>query len=222
MGRGDQTRRAVVEAATARFRELGYDGATGALIAADVGVSEPTITHHFGSKAGLLAAVITAYYDELMEAMDAVLDRDADALERLRDFAVWWLVHNAENIDLLAVFGRHARGADDDLVATTFRDANRRVTRAFERLLEDGRRQGVLRSDLEPRLVRDLWFGGAEHLMLSRSVTGRPVDLASSGRALVEVLLRGVATPEPSDGARDPSVDQKLDQVLALLRQGGD
>ena len=57
--RGDRTRAAVVAAARDRFAAEGFERATGARIAADAGVSEPSVAFHFGSKAGLLHEVMT-------------------------------------------------------------------------------------------------------------------------------------------------------------------
>lgn len=58
-------RRAIVEAARARFLKEGYDTSVDAL-AADANVSKATVYNHFGSKEALFIAVIT-------DALDAAL-----------------------------------------------------------------------------------------------------------------------------------------------------
>lgn len=57
---GIRRRAEIIEAATAVFGEHGFAGATLAQIAAGVGVSPQAIVKHFGSKEGLLTAVLEA------------------------------------------------------------------------------------------------------------------------------------------------------------------
>jgi len=56
--RARQTRSAVLRAAHARFLQVGYASTTLAVVAADAGVSVDTVYDVFGSKRGLLAAVM--------------------------------------------------------------------------------------------------------------------------------------------------------------------
>jgi AcrR family transcriptional regulator len=58
---GIRRRRQIIEAATLRFAKRGYLGASLRDIADDVGVSAAAILRHFGSKEGLLGAVVTEW-----------------------------------------------------------------------------------------------------------------------------------------------------------------
>ena len=211
--RGERTRAAVVASARRWFAEEGFDGATGARIAADAGVSEPTIVFHFGSKAGLLIAVMRDYYDDLLATIDQVLDDTQPPEHRLRTFARFWLDHNAAELPLLSVFGRHGRRAEPDEVVVAFRDCNRRVTRRFDALVEDLKHVGAVCDEVSTRIVRDAFFGTAEHLMLGRALTGRPADLDGAADDLVALLLHGAG---PQGSAEDPAlvrIESKLDQL---------
>lgn len=228
--RGDRTRAAVIAAARSRFRVEGFDGATGARIAADAGVSEPTIAFHFGSKAGLLVAVMRDYYNELIRRIEEVLAEAGDPRSRLREFARWWVTYNAENFELVSVFGRQGRHAPGDPVVDAFRDCNRRVTRVFDQLADDLRQRGELRTDVPPRILRDAFFGASEHLMVGHALTGRPADLSGAAEDLFDLLINGAGVrsagpPESGTGSPDTpgeptlvSVEAKLDRLLALLQ----
>jgi AcrR family transcriptional regulator len=52
------TRKAILDAAQKRLARLGADGLRLQDIARDVGVSHPTILHHFGSRDGLIVAMV--------------------------------------------------------------------------------------------------------------------------------------------------------------------
>ena len=65
-----RTEDVLLEVAARAFRHRGYEVATLDEIAAELGISRPAILHHFGSKKGLLDAVVRPYITEA----DALLD----------------------------------------------------------------------------------------------------------------------------------------------------
>jgi len=69
----DDAKRAILDAAEARFAARGPEGIRLQEIAADVGVSHPAILHHFGSRADLVRAVtdraLGALREELLRAL---------------------------------------------------------------------------------------------------------------------------------------------------------
>lgn len=216
--RGDRTRAAILAAAGDHLAEHGLEGTRGAQVAADADVSEATVWFHFGSKAGLLVAVMEHYYDQLVADIADVIDGAASPRGRLEAFARFWLDRLSADLPLLGEFERHGRNGHDAEVVAAFAACNRRVTRGFERLVEDLVATGEVRADLPAWIVRDTFFGTAEHLVVGRAVTGRSTDLAASADLLLDVLLHGVATA--TAGEHQPSlatIDAKLD---TLLRRG--
>jgi AcrR family transcriptional regulator len=71
----EEARREILDAAEKRLGELGPDGLRLQQIAADVGVSHPAILHHFGSRDGLLRAVVR----RAIESLEADLIRALQA-----------------------------------------------------------------------------------------------------------------------------------------------
>ena len=62
-----ETRSALMEAAVGAVHRLGYGGATTAIIADEAGVSRGALTHHFGSRAELMATVVQWVYERELE-----------------------------------------------------------------------------------------------------------------------------------------------------------
>ena len=216
-GRGARTRAAIVAAARHRFAEGGFDGTAVARIAADAGVSEPTVAFHFGSKAGLLIAVMAAYYDDVVRRLDEVVDPAAPPLGRMRAFTSFWLTHNAEHFRLIEVFGRQGRRSDADEVVAALVANNRRVTAVLDRLVEDAKHAGAVRPDVPTRILRDAFFGTAEHLLIGRALTGRPADLDQAAAELLDLLLHGAGVPIATTGPSVATLDAKLDRLLARV-----
>lgn len=61
----EEARRYILDAAERRLLELGPDGIRLQQIAADVGISHPAVLHHFGSREGLVEAVVTRAFNNL-------------------------------------------------------------------------------------------------------------------------------------------------------------
>ena len=68
---GTETRDKILTAALARFSVESYRGASVRDLADDVGVTQPVLYYHFGSKDGILAALI----EPLLEAATALQGR---------------------------------------------------------------------------------------------------------------------------------------------------
>lgn len=215
--RGDRTRASVLAAAATHLAEHGLEGLRGAQVAADAGVSEATVWFHFGTKQGLLIAAMESYYDELVAEIDDVVAAGTSPVERLEAFARFWLERMSRDLPLVGEFGRQGRSGHDDDVVAAFAASNRRVTRGFERLVQDLTASGHLRSDLPTWIVRDTFFGTAEHLLIGRAVTGRATDLDATAQLLLTVLLEGVGgTTATGDDDRPTlaTLDAKLDRLL--------
>lgn len=76
LDRGRQRRDAILEAAADLFAVNGYRGTGLAAVADRVGVTQPTILHHFGSKRGLLTAVVSSLHDSSDAALAGVFSRE--------------------------------------------------------------------------------------------------------------------------------------------------
>ena len=84
-------RKEILDAAQRRLAEGGPDAIRLQDIAADVGISHPTILHHFGSRSGLLVALddraIRALTDDVQAMMRGAVDLSSgvDLVERLAE-----------------------------------------------------------------------------------------------------------------------------------------
>ncbi|HEY5889029.1 MAG TPA: TetR/AcrR family transcriptional regulator [Acidimicrobiales bacterium] len=71
-GKGARTRAAIQEAAVVAFRRDGYDRATLAGIAEELGITRSAVLHHFSSKAELLRQSVEPFFAHLDELLDRV------------------------------------------------------------------------------------------------------------------------------------------------------
>ncbi len=78
--KGDSRRRAILDSALRLFSERGFNSASIADIAADVGMTQAGMLHHFPSKAALLLAVLQEREERNQKAKSESLERGFDYL----------------------------------------------------------------------------------------------------------------------------------------------
>ena len=218
--RGDRTRAALVAAAGRFFREQGFERTTTGQVAREAGVAEGTVFLHYGSKVGLLVAVMREYYEALVADLDDVARGAGTPGERLRALVRFWIVRMARDWPLARVFGQFGRYAGETEVAAQFHDMNRQVTRIFGGVVEDLKSLGEIRREVPTRVLRDMVFGTAEHLILGALHTGRDLDFEAAADHLVDVLRQGAAPAPAAAGGSLASIEAKLDTVLTLVGRG--
>lgn len=190
-----RTRRRILDVSARVFAEQGYGGASLRRIAADAGLQVGSLYFHFPTKDELVAATLVDGVDSaraaLQKAIDSVPD-DAPALDRLR----------------AAIRGHlEALHASDDRAAAVVRMVEtlpphlrsahvvheRRFARVWQEVLERGRHAGVVRTDVDPRTLRDLVVGA-----LNSTSTNNPAakkDLGAVTEAVLTLLQPTVHPP---------------------------
>jgi AcrR family transcriptional regulator len=73
--RAEQTRRAIVDAATRAFQLLGYSATTMGAVAALAGVSPRTLYRHYGNKSALLVATVSVGAADFLDQLAAYIQR---------------------------------------------------------------------------------------------------------------------------------------------------
>jgi AcrR family transcriptional regulator len=84
----DEARRAILEAAEKHLREGGPEAVRVQRVAADLGMTDAGIHHHFGSRQGLLEALLRSAGRRLRDELEAILegwDGDPRGVERVAE-----------------------------------------------------------------------------------------------------------------------------------------
>lgn len=215
--RGDRTRAAIVQAATGRFAAQGFDSTTLADVAADAGVSGPSVAFHFGNKDGLLAAVMEQYFAALLAGAQETVAAPGSPRERLQAFMEFWFRSQEGAFDLYSVFATQGgwRQIDSESGAA-IRDGYRAINAVVDRLIDDMKSGGTVRAEVSTRLVRDSLMGASEWVMRGRLHTaGRP-DYDRDARDLLSIVIDGAGAPAgpPPDEDRLGSIEKKIDRLL--------
>jgi AcrR family transcriptional regulator len=101
--RGTRSREAVLEAAERLMAEHGYEAATVAALVDEAGVPPSSIYHYFGSKEGVLLAVMERGADRFFEALPRIDRRAGSQAEHLQALVVTTAATLEQHPDFLRI-----------------------------------------------------------------------------------------------------------------------
>ncbi len=198
------TRTRLLVAAAELFAEHGIDGVSVDAVAAAVGRTSGAVYDHFGSKHGLLLALLDDWSGALVAVMSAECEISTDMDERLG--TVWDNVcaDPSEGVRRLFLLEHELwlRAARDTRLASALRDrtraSNERIARGIARWQGEGRLVEGSSPDVISVLLKSMVIG--MHMQMQ-------ADPGSVDRqAAVAALALIVGAPQaPSDMARQPN-----------------
>ena len=176
------TRERVLAAARECVLEFGPLDASSNEIARRAGVSWGVIQYHFGTRTGILLAMIESGFGELLETLDP-----PESVDRPLEFvvdAVWDYYSQPDYVlytDVLRMLRRDP--SSRQVVEDTLRESEAQLDRRIARLLGS-----PTVSDEVLHMVRHLIFATMRGLAFSRSLEPHPADSAAERRFLVRAL----------------------------------
>lgn len=186
-----RTRRRILAASAHEFAVHGYGGASLRRIADAAGLKVGSLAFHFPTKDDLVAATLEDGVDSariaLKEAIAAVPD-DAEPVARLRAAVHGHLAALHASDDRAASVVRMVETLPAGLRAA-HADHERRFARVWLDVLSRGRKEGVVRDDVDLRVLRDLVVGA-----LNSTSTASPKahpDLRAVEETVVRLLAPG-------------------------------
>lgn len=180
------------------FARKGYHDARVSDIAREAGVAHGLVYHYFSGKEQLLHDVFRRTWGHIEEGLRTVAADGDDAADQL-----------AAVVRLLLGSYRLAPDLVKVVVLEVTRSGHLRakveeIAQAFdiiEQIIADGQRNGVLRADIPARLVSFVFWGAIDEVLTGwvfGTLEGDDEAVATAERAVVEVVLHGLAAPAPS------------------------
>ncbi|HEV3426679.1 MAG TPA: TetR/AcrR family transcriptional regulator [Paraburkholderia sp.] len=147
----EQTKRNILDVATAEFSAMGLAGARVDAIAERTNTTKRMLYYYFGSKEGLYEAVLDKVYGDI-RALEQDLHIDElgpdEGLQRLVEFTFDYHDRHRDFVRLVTIENIHGAKYIERL--KTFRTRNASVIRTIEDLLARGVAAGVFRDDIDP------------------------------------------------------------------------
>jgi len=183
----------IIRAAENVFAEKGYIQATISEIARLANVSEGTIYEYFKNKEDLLLSIPEQRFKEHIEALKEIFEIKTP-LRKLRRLIRYHFYLYLTEPSFLKVFLLHVQLSQrfyGSHVYQTFR----RYTSIIEGILEEGKKNGSIRINVNNRVFRNLFLGAFSHMALRWLILGqeKETDKMREIDEVVVLLCRAVA-----------------------------
>ena len=182
--RRDESQRRLLDAAAALIQERGMAAATFENIGARAGYSRGLATRHFGSKQGLIEALIARIEERRDGALDGGGETNPNALDGVLGFVDTYLDHLGSDGELRAYFITLASAvAEISELRRLFAEAHKGVEQRLEALILAGKAQGSVRSDIDADaaalMIGSLLFGLSMQRLLDPEMDLQPIRQVS-------------------------------------------
>jgi AcrR family transcriptional regulator len=181
----------LVAAARDEFAEFGFVDASIGGIARRAGVSDGLLYRYFADKRAILAAVLERFMAAIVEAAEAEVFETADVASRLERLIGAQLSAFALQPAICKLFIQHLRERAD-YVGSPLQAQARRYTDLLIRIAREAKLTGEVASDLDERMLRDLVFGGIEHIAWRKITYDEDFDVPETARRLSRLVVMGV------------------------------
>ena len=199
MARGDK-QEMIIDAALEVFRDKGYANARMADIARRAGVSYGLVYHYFGSKEVLFNLIVESWWNDLYSMLEAEKASDGDFRDKLVHILEFFLNTYIKKPNLISIFVSEV--CRSSVYHTE--EGLARFLKFFslcEEIMLEGQKQGVLKKEVPPHHLTDIFYGAIE-TFISVMVLGRePLTRKRQDRAVkavMEVFMNGAGTAAQS------------------------
>jgi len=171
-----------------------FSSITTAEIAKKAGVTEALIYKYFEDKRGLLHQVLKEYLEQYLVQFERDLKGIKGALNKIRKL-IWGhiSVYSANRVFAKILF-LEVRNHLDYYSSDTYH-----LIRAYSKILleiiEEGVRNGEIRGDVPPKLIRQVIFGSIEHVCLTGVIFKGEISPDDLTEDLCKFIFRGIEPP---------------------------
>lgn len=183
--RGQQSKETILDIAERHFAQFGYRGVSTAAIASDAGISDPGLLHHFGSKEGLLNALLEQRFsfDATKLKEDERLGR-AELLTLISD-TVTENLGRAVGVRLMTVLLGEAL-SDHHPSHDFFRQRYTHVRALLAKHVQSGQNAGEIRTDIPAEHLASALMAIMDGLQIQWLLNG--TDMAGVARTLMALF----------------------------------
>lgn len=205
----DQRVAVILKTARTVLRDRGSEQFLTSEVAERCGTSEATIYKYFPTKRDLLIKAAEDWFEEFLS--DDYPARTSGPLRDRLYHAVWWALSFIRREPTLSRFVLMELRADPAYRTMRIYQQNRKVVARVMDIVEDGRRNGLVRDDIPLRLMRDMIFGAIEHQTWAYLRREGDFSVDDSAEWITEVILGGIVATQPAG--------QHLSEAVAMLEK---
>ncbi|MGC9195748.1 MAG: TetR/AcrR family transcriptional regulator [Syntrophobacteraceae bacterium] len=181
----------IVEALKKLLTQKEFSSITWAAIAKTAGVNEALIYKYFRDRRNLLYQVLREYLEKYIDQAAEDLEGTTGAVNKLQKLILSHFRAYREDRVFARILLLEVRNYPDYFESQTYELVKRYANKILE-VIEEGMRNGEIRSDISARYLRQMILGGIEHLCMPAIVYGHDFSPDFLTAELCRVLLAGI------------------------------
>ena len=161
----ENTRVRIINSAKKLFAEQGYQKTTIVDISKQAGLSEAALYEYFQGKEDLLLTIPDLWVSELLRDLDEQLFGIQGAENKLRKY-LWWYLRRVEQSPLDAKIVYLFLKTNANFLNTEVYANVKKLYSYLIDIFEEGLKTGEMKSELDPRIARDIFIGTMDHIII--------------------------------------------------------
>jgi TetR/AcrR family fatty acid metabolism transcriptional regulator len=189
--RREAKRQRILDAAVVEIARHGYYATTVSTIARRAGVADGTIYLYFKNKEELLVSIFERAMRRFVDEAQGIVLADGDAEDKLRRIIALHLGLLGENRDLAVIFQvefRHTLHVLELLSRSAIRD----YLALIARVIEQGKRDGTFRRDVDALFAAKVVFGILDEMATDWVLSKKNTRMGSRAEPVCELILGGL------------------------------
>ncbi|MGB9903174.1 MAG: TetR/AcrR family transcriptional regulator [Desulfotomaculales bacterium] len=184
-------REKILEAALEEFSRKGYEQTTVSQIAARAGITDPTVYEYFKSKEDILMGIPERAVEKFLGDLKSKM-ANMHSPENIFRLFLWNQVRSYDNYpDYYKVLLGEIR-CNPRFYKSKAYEVIRQYSRELMNILRSGVEAGVFRGDLDLGLVRDMYFGTLDQLLLNRFGEEKEQGLSGKIDAIYDLFIHAL------------------------------
>jgi TetR/AcrR family fatty acid metabolism transcriptional regulator len=200
----------IIQAAVKVFAEKGFYNSRVSEIAKEANVADGTIYLYFKNKDDILISLFEEEFGKIVENMRKELEKEKDALQKIRKFATTHLSIVSKQQQLAEVMGVEVRQSSKfmkEYVNKPFIE----YLNLIRSVVIEGQEKGLIRKDLTPGVMKRALFGALDEMARYWVLSAKKKhSIGEAALQISDVFIRGMMTAEAKE---------KLSAVTSTIQQ---
>ncbi len=201
----ENKRQKIIKAAVKVFAEKGFYNSRVSEIAREANVADGTIYLYFKNKDDVLISLFEEEFGQIVENMRKELEKEKDALQKIRQFAIMHLSIVAKQQKLAEVLGVEVRQSTKfmkEYVNQPFIE----YLNLIRSVIIAGQESGLIRKDLTPGIMKRAIFGALDEMARYWVLSSKKKhSIGEAALQISEVFIRGMMTEEARKNYPSPA-----------------
>lgn len=182
---------AILEAAIKIFAKNGYQESTIAQIAEEVGVSDANLYQHFKNKEDLLFKIPEEKMEEVINMSELHLMGIKGALNKIRKYVWFYLWFYETNKDWASIVVLELK-TNKNFMKTAGYKFVKQYTGIILKVIEEGKAEGCIRTDINSYIFRCMLLGTLEHITIRWLLYNNSESLVTYADEVADLLIQSV------------------------------